>query len=231
MPLVLNKQQMSKIIDFVKERHKSSDLNHMMDHIELTAKLARYLAVGEDADEEICIAAAHLHDIAKGNLSPTKEDFTRFNDSPDGHGCTGAEQAREFLRAIGAPEPFIGQVTYAVAQHDNDLPKKTKEAEVLWDADKLQLIGPLGFTRIFSYHLIYGEMDIRSAIAEAAEYEDFFYKRFYTSTGREIARDLHDFMKEFHKLYDTAINVKFEEIQPAKQDLIKPISMGEVYQR
>lgn len=212
MPPLLNEHQMREIVSFVRERHKSSDLNHMMNHIELTVKLARYLAAKENADQEICTIAAYLHDIAKGNSSPPKENFTKLSDSPDGHGSAGAQQAREFLKKIGAPDPFIDQVSYAISQHDNELPKDTKEAEVLWDADKLQLVGPLGFARIFAYRVVYAEMDVYSAAENAEKYEDFFYQRFYTNTGREIARHLHNFMKKFHRLCGATIDIKFDEI-------------------
>ena len=103
MPPVVNEHQMREIVSFVKERHKSGDLNHMMNHIELTVKLAKYLAAKENADQEICTVAAYLHDIAKSDSSPAKENFAKLSDSPDGHGSAGAEQAREFLRQIGAP--------------------------------------------------------------------------------------------------------------------------------
>ena len=198
MPPVLSQNQMDQIINFAEEKHEQQDFDHTMWHIELTARIARYLAAKEFADIEACAVASYLHDIAKNNSGK--------------HAIAGADEAKVFLREIGAPKTFVDQVHYAISQHDNDLPKKTKEAKVLWDADKLQSIGPLGFARIFGYRLFYEEQDIRFAAEKARQYLNFYCERFYTNTGREIAQRMHNFMKEFYHLYDNTINVKFEEL-------------------
>lgn len=201
MPPALNENQLKGIANFARKRHKESDFNHTMDHIQLTMNLSRYLAAKEKADKEVCIIAAYLHDIAKGDAAnEPKGDFTKLKKKSDGHGPNSAEEAKELLRKLKAPEPFIKQVCYAISQHDNDLPKETREAAILWDADKLQLVGPLGFARIFGYYMIYVKKGIYYAIEQAKHWQEFFLERFCTDTGQRIARNMQQFMEEFYRL-------------------------------
>ena len=213
MPPVLNEGQMQKIVSFAEERHRASDFNHALDHIQLTVKLSRYLAGKEDADNEICTVAAYLHDIAKGNSADQpKDDFAELKKESDGHGAIGAKEAKELLEKLGAPDFFIDQVHYAISQHDNDSPKMTKEAAVLWDADKLQLVGPLGFARIFAYYMVYVKKDVFHAIEQARYWEEFFLERFCTDTGRSIARNLHQFTEYFFRVCDASKNGQLKQL-------------------
>ena len=189
---------MEKIIGLAQERSQDNDFGHTMDHIVLTVELARQLAAREEADEEVCTVAAYLHDIAK-------------NDSKT-HGLKGAEEARVFLKRIGAPDRFAVRVCYAISQHDNDLPKKTIEAKVLWDADKLQSVGPLGFARIFANRLIYVKKDVYYAIEQAKYWEEFFLERFYTETGRSTAMKLNRFMERFFDLCDAVRDAQLDQL-------------------
>jgi uncharacterized protein len=189
---------MNKIIKLARERSRDSDFGHAMDHVSLTVELAKYLASKEGADENVCTIAAYLHDIAKNNSR--------------NHGIQGAEEAREFLKEIGASNTLIEKVCYAIAQHDNDLPKETIEAQILWDADKLQSVGPLGFARIFANRMIYVKKDVYYAIGQAKYWEDFFLERFYTDTGRRIATKLHSFMEEFFYLCDVVKQAQLDQV-------------------
>lgn len=183
---------MQEIVSFARERHKASDLNHTMDHIQLTAK-------GDATDEP-------------------KGDFAKLRKKSDGHGPNGAERAKEFLEKLKTPDYFIEQIHYAISQHDNDLPKKTKEAAILWDADKLQLVGPLGFARIFAYYMIYVKKDISYAIEQARHWQEFFLERFCTDSGRQIANNMQQFMEQFFRLMEGAKNGQLYQ-PPLRQDL------------
>jgi len=195
---VLSREQLDRIIEFSQGRHRLQDFDHTFWHIELTVRIAEFLAEREGADKEVCAVAAYLHDIAKNNS--------------ERHSSDGAEEASNFLASLEVPGSFIKQVHYAISQHDNDRPKETLEAKVLWDADKLQSIGPLGFARVFGYRLFFEKQDIRYAVERAREYIDFFAERFYTDTGRSIARRMFAHMEEFFKLYQSAISVDFAEL-------------------
>jgi len=203
---------MAKIIELAQERSQDNDFGHTMDHIILTVELSKYLAAKEGADEEVCTVAACLHDIAKNNSKA--------------HGLRGAEEAGKFLAEIGAPDPFVDQVCYAISQHDNDLPKRTIEAKVLWDADKLQSVGPLGFARIFANRLIYSKQNIYYAIEQAKYWEEFFQERFYTDTGRSAAMKLNRFMEEFFSLCDAVRGAQLDQLLDDGYHLSAGISDG-----
>ncbi len=197
---VVARRQLKQIVNFAKKNCDLSNYDHKFDHIDLTVKLSKYLAMKEKANLEVCTVAGYLHDIA-ADKSRTK------------HGAVGARIAEKFLLKIGVPDFFVKQVCYAIAQHNNGSHKKTKEAEVLWDADKLQLIGPLGFARILRFcFLSLNYEDIYPAIDKSEKYENFFYKRFYTSTGRKIAKKLHNSMSKFHKLCWTVKTVRLTNL-------------------
>ena len=167
--------------------------------MELTVKIAKVLARMEGADEEVCVVAAYLHDIGRRGAKGK-------------HGPRGAKMARAFLKKLGLPEAFIRSVWYAVALHDSGPPKRTKEAAVLWDADKLQSIGPYGFIRIFAHHLWYDTKDIHLARRLTASRHTFFFKRFHTKSGRALAKRLHTFMDTFYDLLQSVKAAKIERI-------------------
>lgn len=176
----LSPAQMRRIRAFALKHCAQNDFNHNAAHVELTVRWARYLARTEGADVRICEAAAYLHDIARNEAGLSKK-----------HGPPGAQLARAFLQSIRVDTHSINAVCYAVGQHDSGGLKKTREAEILWDADKLQSIGPYGYLRIVAHHLHYDTRDIMRAHALTIKRHRFFLRRFYTRTGRRIARHLH----------------------------------------
>ncbi len=202
MPFVLSLEQVQRIREYARERHKDQDFDHTMEHVELTVEISRWLARREGADEEISVISAYLHDIAKGVGAE--------------HAAIGAREAGAFLESIRAPEAFIEQVCYAISQHANDLPKLTREAEVLWDADKLQSVGPLGFARVFGYRMVYDGKQVQGAMRKARNYIGFFYDRFYTETGRVIAAELRNAMDDFFRLYDVVVSAELDEFLAAR---------------
>ncbi len=199
MPRVLCRRQLQDIIDFAKKKSKTNDFNHNISHIELTAKIAGALAKYEKADAQICAAAAYLHDIGRAKAKGK-------------HGARGAKIARAFLKKMRLPVGFIHAVCYAIAEHDRGAAKSTKEAAVLWDADKLQSIGPLGFMRIFAHHLLYDTRDIFLAKGLTKDRHNFFYQRFQTSTARALAKKLHSFMDEFYYLMNAVKSARLKKI-------------------
>ena len=199
MKRTLSSKQLKQIIAFARNRVKANDFNHNIDHMELTVRIARILARQEGADEEVCLAASYLHDIGR------KKARGR-------HGKDGARIARAFLKQNGFPAAFINAVCYAIGQHDSGSAKKTKEAAVLWDADKLQAVGPFGFIRIFAHHLTYDTRDIYLAKRMTQRRIDFFYRRFYTKSGKILARRLHNYLNKFCELADIIRQGKLEKI-------------------
>jgi HD superfamily phosphodiesterase len=195
MATVLSKGELNKIIAFARRKCNSNDFVHRSDHMELTVRIADFLARREHADVEICVVAAYFHDLGRQIIK-------------NKHGLIGARIARGFLKKLKLPRIFINAVCYTVAQHDTGSPKRTREAKVLWDADKLQSVGPLGFLRIYSHYLMFERYDIYTATHRTKKLQDFFYQRFQTKSGKILAKKLHFFMRDFYVFLDLIKNIK-----------------------
>jgi uncharacterized protein len=112
------------------------------EHVELVVKSARELARERGADEEICEISAWLHDIAT-----LKNEYEE-------HHIRGAEIAEEFLRGLNYPEEKIQQVKHCILNHRGSKRgnPKTKEAQVLIDADALSHFEDVKLLRIAYYN-------------------------------------------------------------------------------
>jgi len=194
----LTKDQLNKIKRFAKKRVCKNDPHHRIDHIKQTVKLAKYLAKKEKADINKSIVAAWLHDISKHKQNKKID-----------HATNGAEQAKKFLRKIKIPEKDISNIYNAIKHHNKETGKNTKEAKILWDADKLQGIGPYGTIRTSGYHFFLKENQKQVHHSYLFE-EKFFCKRFHTKTAKKIVKKQKLFMKKFNKLYKETENADFK---------------------
>ncbi|HUR69570.1 MAG TPA: HD domain-containing protein [Candidatus Thermoplasmatota archaeon] len=112
---------------------------HDLFHVERVVRNARLLARLEGADEEVCAAAAYLHDLDRTGSKDALAD------------------ARAHLVATAAPADWSARVMEAVERHKDKsfAPGGKKamsiEAAVVGDADKLEAIGAIGIARAFSF--------------------------------------------------------------------------------
>lgn len=153
--------------------YPASDPVHGFDHIERVYAMASRLARAEGADLEIVQAAALLHDIQGSH--PAGEE--RAN-----HHVQSAELAAEILRREGWPEERIAAVQHCIRAHryrDNAEPPATIEARVLFDADKLDVLGAIGVARAIGYAVQAGQPVYARPSAE------------FLATGREEAGEPH----------------------------------------
>ena len=194
--MILKKEQLEKIKEFSKKKLESNDKWHQLFHAEQTVKLAIALAKKEKADINKCVVAAWLHDIEK-NKETDKTD----------HGTEGAKTSEIFLKEIKIPDKNIKDICYAIHEHNKEGRKETKEAQILWDADKLQAIGPYGLLRNYDHKLSMGNSQEESYKTNLKE-QEFYFKRLHTKTAKKIAKKHLSFMKKFHK--------KYKQIEDAK---------------
>lgn len=102
------------------------------EHVCEVVKGACFLAVELDADVDIAIASAWLHDICK--TEPM-------------HGQRGAEEAGKVLTGTDFPQAKIPAVSHALRHHvglfrsNPAMPLAPVETAILWDADKLSKLG------------------------------------------------------------------------------------------
>jgi uncharacterized protein len=139
--LYLNGKQ-SKILDHVKTE-LSKDTGHTLDHIMRVYKNALLIASDDPkVNRDILTTAVLLHDIAR-----VKED--QDNTGKTDHAIVGAEMAEAILKNLNYPPEDIDKIKHCIQTHRyrTSCQPASKEAKILFDADKLDLLGALGIAR------------------------------------------------------------------------------------
>lgn len=202
---------------------------HNMEHVMRVYNLCLHLAEGEsDVDLDVLKTAALLHDIAR-----VKED--KDNSGNIDHAILGAEMAEEILRDFDHSDENINKIKHCIVAHRfrSGNEPKTKEAKILFDADKLDVIGVIGIARAFMIAGQYGEkvysnMPVDEYIkdnlvggkangriremskhAPNLEYETKFKyipDTLYTQKAKEIGKQRVEFMKQYFERLEKEIN-------------------------
>ena len=135
------------------------DAVHGFDHICRVYALCQRIGPAEGADMEIVLAAALLHD-ARGSQPCHK--------ARKDHHLKSAEFAGEVLYEEGWTNDRVQAVQHCIRAHrfrsGGETPQTT-EARVLFDADKLDVLGAIGVVRALGYALQSGQ----PAFAEASK--------------------------------------------------------------
>lgn len=120
------------------------DSAHDKGHIQRVLDAALVLAEKEkNVDYDVLIAAALLHDIGR-------EEQFRTGES---HASVGARMAKEYLTSQGRDEAYAQHVSDCIRTHSfrrND-PPVSIEAKLIYEADKLDVVGASGVARTFLY--------------------------------------------------------------------------------
>jgi uncharacterized protein len=174
--------KIGKLENIVKERMSAiKETAHSYEHVERVKNIATLLAEEEGADLELVRLGAILHDIGRAIGEP--------------HNETGARLAREILSEMGYPEEMINKVTRIVLCHRQSLSYEleTLEEEIVWDADKIDLIGVTGVLRAFHWA---GAMKIsfKDEVKWFRERQTKFYDQLKTETAKAFAKKRHDNM-------------------------------------
>lgn len=125
----------------------AADVSHGEGHIRrVWANALRLAEHYSKADTAVLSAAAILHDCGQAEqlLNPRVH-----------HALEGARKAGAFLLAQGADEAFAGRVSEVIAAHSSPEMAKSAglEAQLLFDADKLDMCGAVGLSRALMYAL------------------------------------------------------------------------------
>jgi uncharacterized protein len=200
---------MSISIETARGWYTQSDAVHNFEHVLRVYQMAERLAASVGADLEIVRAAALLHD-AEGTTPGSEERAS--------HQHASAEFATQVLRAEGWPEERIAAVTHCIRAHrfrDNSEPPATLEAKVLFDADKLDVIGAIGVVRVIAYATLagqppYAEPSARFRATGEAEpgephsaYHEYLFKlskikeRLFTPAARALAAERDAYIAAF----------------------------------
>ncbi len=198
-----------------RRHYEGADAVHAFDHVLRVLALAERVGRAEGADLEIVRPAALLHDA--GREAAEAQGFD--------HAAFAAARAREIL--VGQPRERVEAVAHAVAAHRfrAEPEPTTLEAQVLFDADKLDAIGAVGVARAFAYGGARGQrlwapaeaVDVARWTAEGDDpgehtpVHEFVVKlsrikeRLFTPSGRSIAEERHAAMVAFFERFDAEV--------------------------
>lgn len=195
-------------INFVKQQLKDAESGHDWFHIERVYKNALHILSHEEANEQIVILGALLHDIAD----------SKFH---NGDETIGPKMADDFMTTIGIEDSvkkhvvaIIENISFKGGNFEKNF--NSKELDIVQDADRLDAIGAIGIARTFNYggfknNLIHDPENMPKMNMSKEEYKkhkgttiNHFYEKLLllkdlmnTNTGKQIAEQRHEFMLTF----------------------------------
>ena len=206
------------------------DSAHNIGHVMRVYNSCLYLAKEEkDIDLDVLKTAALLHDIAR-----VKED--NDNTGRTCHARLSAKMATRILKKFSYSKEKIDKIVNCILAHRyrTGVKPETKEAKILFDADKLDCIGATGVARSFvwvgrNYAKIYTNVDTDEYIKDNLggktngriqdktkhspyiEFETklkFLPSKLYTSKAKKIAKERTKFFKNFLKRLEKEVKGK-----------------------
>ena len=202
-------------LEFVKEFFKDESSGHDYFHTYRVFNMAKHLAKIEEADEQIVMLAALLHDVDDIKISPNTHE--------------NKDNARNFLKKNNIDEKTIDLICQVISEIsykgiDSSSPG-TLEAKVVQDADRLDAIGAIGVARAFAFGGSRGrtmhnpeeppclnmtEQEYRNHISTTVNH---FYEKLFnitnlmnTKTAKKLAlkreKYMRDFLEEFFAEWD-----------------------------
>ena len=209
-----NRELIEATKKFVKTTLVDAEGGHDWYHTLRVYNNAMLIAKNEEVDEFIVAIGALLHDIAD----------SKFN---DGDESIGPKIAREFLFKHNVDSLVIEHVIKIIENISFNKTLETSEGfsslelDVIQDADRLDAIGAIGIARCFNYggfknraiyipdikpNLNMTKEEYKTSTAPSINH---FYEKLLllkdkmnTKTGRRIAEDRHQFMKDYlHQFY------------------------------
>lgn len=196
---------------------------HSIEHVMRVYNMAIKLAKDEDVDLEVVKISALLHDIGYYNKL-TNED----------HAIKSAQLAELFLKKLGYKKDKIEHIKECIIAHRyrTKIKPKSLEAKIIFDADKLEIIGAIGIARAFVWigkhnAYIYKKVDIQKYIKENLNGEingriqdkskhspqiswetkdKFVLNCLYTDKAKKIAKKRYRFTQNFYKKLEEEIN-------------------------
>ena len=205
MNLIVN-----KCIEYVKEYFKNESSGHDFYHTLRVYNTAKKIAILENADVEIVMLAALLHDVDDIKISPNT--------------YKNKDHARCFLKENNVDINKINLITQIIEEvsykgTDSVIPF-TIEGKIVQDADRLDAIGAIGIARAFAYggnhnRVMYDPNIVPNLEMNEEEYRNHvsttinhFYEKLFnlkdlmnTNTGKQLAISKDEYMREFVKRF------------------------------
>jgi uncharacterized protein len=192
---VIERDEMSDLAERVKVaidrriNDSTQSIVHRADHLDRVKENARGIAatlVG--VDQELLDLAVLLHDV----------------DQPVGrkgeHVALSMKAAKEILDEVGCAKDRAALVLQIISEHSSEhidtLKPTSIEAKILFDADKLDGLGAIGISRVFS---LFGQMNgsIEDAIPWYRRKIDLSLTHLQTEEGRRLCHARLPFVLQF----------------------------------
>ncbi|UUV21985.1 HD domain-containing protein [Paenimyroides aestuarii] len=198
----------NQTVNFVKKELEGAEAGHDWFHIQRVYKNAITLLKKEQANEQVVVLAALLHDIAD----------SKFH---NGDETIGPKKARNFMKSIHIKEDvqahvvkIIENISFKGGNFNRTF--HSKELEIVQDADRLDAIGAIGIARTFNYggyknNAMHNPEITPKLKMTKEEYKhhkgttiNHFYEKLLllkdlmnTQTGKEMAAKRHRYMEGF----------------------------------
>jgi uncharacterized protein len=199
-------------IEQARQWYVQADTVHDFEHVLRVHSMAQRLAVEEGADLEIVHTAALLHDVA-GAMPGSQERAE--------HHIASAAFAAQVLTEMGWAPERIQAVQHCIRAHrfrgSKDEPPTSLEAKVIFDADKLDVLGAIGVARVIAYAALIGnpfyvepsQQFLTTGQEEPGEphsaYHEHLYKlikikdRLFTASARRLAEERHVYIDDYFR--------------------------------
>lgn len=170
----------------VAEMEKAPEVSkaHGLDHLERVWSRCLKLGLKLNADLEILVAAAYLHDLGRHH-------------NLEVHGGKSSELAEPILERINFPKEKTKKTLEAIILHDHNVPperRKTIEAQILYDSDKLDAFGAIGAARWVAYYYLKGK-----SVEWIIKNLENRYEHLHLKESRDLARESYEYTINFFK--------------------------------
>jgi uncharacterized protein len=188
-------REIENIIDEVKafanDFYNNQGQTHGREHLERTLALSKYLADKEDADEVIIRLGAILHQLHDVN------------------------EAKKVIEGKDLDEDTVEKVLECVKYSDIEKINESAslEAKVVYDADKLQVVGPFGLIREIACETGERGNSFREGLENSMSIEEKCFESLQTDTGQQLGEKHHRIMEEFWEKFDEMDEAAFEASQ------------------
>ena len=203
----MNEEFYEQLIKKIQPYFEDGD-GHGFDHTTRVYKNAIVISQNENINLDIVKAATLLHDIARSREE--NEDIC--------HAEEGAKMAEKILEQINFPPNKIQTITDAIATHrvSKHLKAKTREAEILQDADRLDALGAIIIVRMLEAAIKWNVPIYDPSIPIKEKYDgskstviNHIYEKilkitpesFKTPKAQEIAKERYNTVKDFAEMY------------------------------
>jgi len=195
----MNSGNWDKIEKYMLANMPASDPVHSSEHIYRVLTAAMDIAVHceQPYNRNVLLAACLLHDVGR-------IDQERYPDRT--HAQIGSQKAYDFLLSIGWDAVSSKQVSDAILTHSrySDPQSISLEAQLLFDADKLDTLGYIGMSRLLMHggaqgtalylfddqgQLCTGSKDKKPNFLQEYQAAEHTAQRLYTSHARRIASE------------------------------------------